>query len=207
MVPDIWRYSLAIARRRGIPSLRRDRRLESGQSVVEFALVFPIMVILLFAIVDFARIYTTMMSVESAAREAADYGTTLGAGKWQDGAPRAGTVAEMQKRACVASRNLPDYKDLDRDPNTGCTNPSFDHCLTTSVGGTCEPFQPTAGCEIPTRPNPCTVTVTLTYVFRLFAPLNIDVLGTQIGFPSTITFQRDSTFAMTDIGLAPVPGP
>jgi hypothetical protein len=95
-------------------------RLERGQSVVEFALVLPIMVVLLLAIVDFARIYTTMMTVESAAREAADYGTTLGAGKWDAGMvgmPRDGTVTEMKRRACIASSNLPDYEDPD-DPST-----------------------------------------------------------------------------------------
>jgi hypothetical protein len=160
------------------------------------------MVIALLAIVDFARIYTAMMSVESAAREAADYGTTLGAGKWQAGAPMDGTVVEMRRRACVAASNLPDYEDPDGDPSTGCTNPSFDYCMRPSVGGACGPVDPADGCEIPTRPEPCTITVTLTHEFQLFAPFNIEIMGVSIGLPSTITFQRDSTFAMTDIDLS-----
>ena len=65
--------------------------------------------VLLIAVIDFARVYTTMMNVESAAREAADFGTTYGAGKWQVGAPLDDAVAEMQRRACVAASNLPDY--------------------------------------------------------------------------------------------------
>lgn len=176
-----------------------------GQSLVEFALVVPLMLIVLLAVLDFARIYTTMMSVESAAREAADYGTTLGAGKWQAGAPVIGTVREMERRACVASRNLPDYRDPDGNPATGCANPQFDYCLTASVGGTCGPVNPAAGCENPLRSDPCTVTVTLTHEFKLFAPFNIEVSGIRIGLPSTITFQRDSTFAMTDIDLSTSP--
>jgi len=171
-----------------------------GQSLVEFALVVPLMLIVLLAVLDFARIYTTMLSVESAAREAADYGTTLGAGKWA--APMDATVPEMERRACVASRNLPDYRDPDGNPATGCANPQFDYCLTTSVGGTCGPVNPAAGCENPLRSDPCTVTVTLTHEFKLFAPFNIEIAGVRIGLPSTITFQRDSTFAMTDIDLS-----
>ena len=79
------------------------RRSHDGQSVVEFALVLPLMLILLLGTLDLARIYTTMMSVESAAREAADYGTTYGAGKWLVGAPLDGTVTEMQRRACLGA--------------------------------------------------------------------------------------------------------
>lgn len=183
-------------------------RRERGQSVVEFALVLPLMLVVLLAILDFARIYTTMLSVESAAREAADYGTTLGAGKWQAGLPMEATVAEMTTRACVAAGNLPDYRDPDGDPGNGCENPVFAYCLTTSVDGECLPMDPAAGCENPTRADPCTVTVTLTHQFQLFAPLNIEVLGVRIGLPSTISFQRDSTFAVTDIDLstgAPAP--
>lgn len=185
--------------------LARYRR-QRGQSLVEFALVLPLMLIVLFAIVDFARVYTTLMSVESAAREAADFGTTLGAGKWQAGAPRDATVAEMQRRACVAASDLTDYADPDSDPATGCTNPTFAYCVTASVGGTCAfPLDESAGCDDPLRTTPCRVTVTLTYDFNLIAPMGIDFFGVRLGFPSELALQRDSTFAMTDIDLATGP--
>jgi len=183
---------------------RRNARV---QSVVEFALVLPLMLILLMAVLDLSRIYTTMMAVESAAREAADFATSYGAGKWQAGAPADGTVAEMQRRACIAVSNLPDYVDPDNDPLTGnCTNPSFASCLTASVGGPCDPVPPT-GCDDPLRATPCTVTVTLTHVFHLLAPFAVDFYGVHLGLPATLTFDRDSTFAMTDIGVAPTPAP
>jgi hypothetical protein len=178
------------------------RRRECGQSVVEFAIVLPLMVIVLLAILDFARIYTTMLSVESAAREAADYATTLGAGKWQVGAPMNTTVAEMKRRACIAAGDLPDYADLDDDPTNGCENPAFEYCLAPTAGGACGPLDADVHCEDPTRTAPCAVTVTLTHEFHLFTPLNVEFLGVQIGFPSTMTFKRDSTFAMTDIDLS-----
>ena len=188
-----------------------------GQSVVEFALVLPIMVVLLFAIVDFARIYTTMMSVESAAREAADYGTELGAAKWlpdpDPAPPPAGadqTVVDMREHACIASKNLPDYATTGGDEDgdgvdDGCTNPAFSYCIT--AGGTCGPLNPADGCEITTREPPCKVTVTLSYDFHLLAPLHINILGVEYGVPSTIAITRDSTFAMTDIQAPPSPTP
>lgn len=182
------------------------KRHERGQSLVEFALVLPLMVIMLFAILDFARVYTTLMSVESAAREAADFGTTLGAGKWQDGAPMDATVAEMQRRACIAASDLTGYADPDGDPATGdCTNPSFSYCMSSSPGGPCGPVDPGAGCDDPMRTTPCRVTVTLTFDFQLIAPMSIDFYGQHYGFPASITLQRDSTFAMTDIDLSTGP--
>ena len=86
---------------------RRGRR--SGQSVVEFALVLPILVILMLAVVDLARIYTTMLTVESAAREAADFGT-FGSQKWDPSVynvvarrNRGGDVAPSVRRLAHAS--------------------------------------------------------------------------------------------------------
>jgi Flp pilus assembly protein TadG len=190
-------------------SFRRQagsQRTESrGQSVVEFALVLPIMVILLLAIVDFARIYTTAMSVESAAREAADFGTSFGAEKW-DATNSPTTLQDMQTRACVAASTLPDYEGDDPTlPAVTCTNPSFESCVTPAVGDPCEDLDFGDVCEDPDRPTPCAITVTLGYDFHLIAPFSIDVFGTNVGVPNTVNFERDSTFAITDIELAPGP--
>jgi hypothetical protein len=186
-----------------------SERKQAGQSLVEFTLVLPVMLILLLGIVDLARIYTTMLSVESAAREAADFGTTLGAGKWQSPTPADMTVAEMERRACIAASNLTDYADPDGSATVGgCSNPSFSYCVTTSSGGPCGPLDPFAGCEDPLRSSPCMITVTLSYDFDLLAPLNFQIMGVEYGFPSTLSFDRDSTFAITDIDVSPpAPGP
>ena len=165
------------------------------------------MVVLLFAIVDFARIYTTMVNVESAAREAADYGTTLGAGHWQAGAPRDNTIAEMKKRACVAASKLPDYVGIDSDTTSpgdeDCTNPVFSYCVISPPTVGCDPSYADNGCDDPLRSDgPCMVTVTLNYDFHLLAPLNIEIMGVKYGVPSDIAITRDSTFAMTDIDVA-----
>lgn len=184
---------------------RTRRSNERAQSVVEFAIVVPIMVVLLVAIIDFARIYTTMMTVESAAREAADFGTTLGAERW-DSTLRTGTVVEMERRACIAASNLPDYADADNDPATGCSNPAF-ACEIVDTGGDCEIYDPADTCEDPIREPPCQIKVTTTYEFHLFAPIRFEILGASIGLPASITVQRDSIFAMTDIELASTPPP
>jgi len=162
------------------------------------------MVVLLISVLDFSRVYTTMMSVESAAREAADYGTMYGAGKWEVGPALDANVAEMQHRACVAAGDLPDYSDADADPSNGCDNPSFSYCITVNAVDPCKfPVDELDGCDAPLRVDPCTVTVTLTYDFHLFTPTSVEVSGTQIGFPAVITVVRDSTFAITDIDLSP----
>jgi len=172
------------------------RHPAAGQSVVEFALVLPIMLILLLGIADFARVYTTMLSVESAAREAADYGT-FGAERWRTDT-YANTVVEMRRRACVASSNLSDYQ----GPDDACTNPGFAYCLTPAPGATCGPLDPVQACDDPDRATPCTVTVTLTYDFHLLVPANFEVNGIRYGLPATIALTRDSTFAMTDLTIA-----
>ena len=180
-----------IERRRGAPGKSRER----GQSVVEFALVLPILVFLMLAVVDFSRIFTTMLSVESAAREAADFGT-FGSQKWSDVAV-AGTEADMRNRACVASSTLPDYV----GPDDSCTNPDFSYELSLDKGATWVSYTPGLGCDDPVREPPCWLKVTLSYDFNVIVPMNLQFGDKTLGLPSTLTFTRSSIFAMTDLML------
>jgi hypothetical protein len=179
----------------------RCRRSARGQSVVEFALVLPILVILMIGIIDLARIYTTMLSVESAAREAADFGT-FGSQKWGAAVysvPLDGTEAKMEHRACVAASDLPDYV----GPDDSCSNPTFSYQLSSDRGATWVDYDPALACDDPTREPPCWVKVTLQYDFRLLVPLNMEVFGVRYGIPNSLTFERSSIFAMTDLELDP----
>lgn len=178
-----------------------SRIRQNGQSVVEFALIAPIMIVLVFAIIDLARIYTTMLTVESAAREAADFGT-FGSQKWGPSVvfaadPQDRTEAKMKRRACVASSTLPDYV----GPDDSCTNPAFSYQLSGDRGVTWEPYREGLLCDNPTREPPCWLKVTLEHDFRLLAPFNFEMLGTSFGVPSTLTFERSSIFPMTDLNL------
>lgn len=53
------------------PRFRHWRDTEAGQSLVEFSLILPIFLLLLFALVDFGRGFYTWMLVTNAAREGA----------------------------------------------------------------------------------------------------------------------------------------
>ena len=57
------------------------------------------------------------------------------------------------------------------------------------------------GCDDPQREPPCWLKVTLTYDFRLLIPFSMEVFGTRYGMPESLTFQRSSIFAMTDLDL------
>lgn len=56
------------------PHLSRWRHTDAGQTLVEFALVLPLMLILMFGIVDFGRAFYTWLTITNAAREGARVG-------------------------------------------------------------------------------------------------------------------------------------
>jgi Flp pilus assembly protein TadG len=56
-------------------SASRSSRRERGQSLVEFAIVLPILVVLLLGVVDAARLIWTYVALAEAAQEGALYGS------------------------------------------------------------------------------------------------------------------------------------
>lgn len=73
-----------------------NRRAGGGQGLVEFAIILPLMLMLLIGIIEFGRLGTTYAAVTSASREAARYGAAVG----NDGL---GTVARYKD--CVGIRS------------------------------------------------------------------------------------------------------
>jgi len=55
-------------------SVRRWRETDAGQTLVEFSLILPIMLLMLFALVDFGRGFYTWLVLTNAAREGARVG-------------------------------------------------------------------------------------------------------------------------------------
>ena len=49
-----------------------------AQNLVEFALIFPVLMLLLFGIIDFGRVFHVLIAISNAAREGARYGVIYG---------------------------------------------------------------------------------------------------------------------------------
>jgi hypothetical protein len=152
-----------------------------GQSIVEFALILPLLLIMFLA---------------------ADFGA-FNSRNWEGdpGDPTsnyAKTLDQMTERACVAARNLPDYA----GPDTGCSNPTIAVELQEPDGSV------GVNCDDETRPTPCRVVVTLTHDFHLIVPMSVTLFDVTVGFPPTMTFERTSIFAISDFIIdtaAPTP--
>jgi Flp pilus assembly protein TadG len=174
--------------------------------LVEFALITPILLLLILAIGDFARLYTSEIAVEAAAREAADYGA-FAAGQWDTSMNANLTANEMIRRACLAASDLPDYVAAGDTPtlcSAAGSNPRFSYQLEDSTG---QPIpNPPAICGNPATEPPCMVHVTMTYTYHtIFSLPTIPFLNFS-PYPSTLPIQRDSRFAISDIS-APNPSP
>ena len=54
-------------------------RFDDGATIVEFAVVFPLLLLLLFGIIEFGRFVAVSTAVETASREAARFASAVGA--------------------------------------------------------------------------------------------------------------------------------
>jgi TadE-like protein len=177
----------------------------AGQSVVEFALVLPLMLLLVVGIADLGRLYTSAIAVQDAAREAADLGafttnywaTISGRYNGQE------TVERMEERACVsaAGSHLEGYVEGPVTPggHRTCANPSFVCTLETTAGQSADCISSggivaSQDCSNPTTEPPCLVHVRMEYNFATILALPL--------VPQTVDFARDSRYS---ISALPVP--
>lgn len=158
-------------------------------------MILPVILLLLVAIADLGRLYTSAVAVESAAREAADYGA-FAAANWT-AANVAVTTGEMELRACTAAAgsHLQGYQTTDPVNNTTCSNPTFTCTLERNGAATdcAASGGVTSGvdCSDPATERPCTVHVRMSYLFRPF--FSIPPL------PMTVQITRDSFFRISDL--------
>lgn len=84
---------------------RREGEGERGQAIVEFALVLPLFLVLLFALVDFGRGYQAWLQVTNAAREGARVGAVRGSASEIESRVRAAAGSLDQGRLSVSTSN------------------------------------------------------------------------------------------------------
>ena len=80
---------------------------ERGASLVEFAVIAPLLFLLLFGVIEFARVVSAYTTVWTGAREGARYATTSGESDVNAGIPRFrdcdGILAAVQAKAVTSS--------------------------------------------------------------------------------------------------------
>ena len=132
------------------PSPRQVRR---GQSLVEFALILPILLTLLGAAVDIARLYQGWITLEGATRDAAEYAATFDTSL-------TAAQTDVTRIICTQAATLPGFAAPAGNP-TACTQPQ--------VNVTSFPTGVTAAASGGSATNPVqSITVTATLPFRTF---------------------------------------
>jgi hypothetical protein len=182
----------------------------AGQAYVEFALVLPILIVLLIAIGDFGRVYATGVAVEDAAREAADYAAfdDVNASHFEEPVPgtvdaKDSTRLEALRRACAAVSALPDFQAVAAtcsDPTARCSTVVDSFCqLLVEDDRANQPWASTCGAD-PQADVTCgwTVHVTISYDFN--TALHFPAL------PTTVHFVRQSWYAISALPAGVSPG-
>ncbi len=100
---------------------RFARRHSRGQALVEFALVLPVMLLILLIVVDFGRLYQSWIQLNNAARVGANY-AAMTAPTFVSGDPQyqALITGEMSGAGCRLATPLP-APTFSPNPNLGST--------------------------------------------------------------------------------------
>jgi Flp pilus assembly protein TadG len=90
---------------------RATRRRDGGQAITEFALIAPVLVILIFGIVDMARAYNAWVTIQGAAREGARFGVT-GKASCTDASDRIACIDAVTRDHTQSLTNAPTTIDV-----------------------------------------------------------------------------------------------
>jgi Flp pilus assembly protein TadG len=151
---------------------RRLRRSE-GQALIEFALVLPMVFLLIVNTVNFGGFFYAWITVANAARAGADYAILGGASATGTGTPNATQITNVIK-ADIAS--LPNASSLSVDV---CQNG-------VAKAGSC------TGLDADPEPSNYVMTVIdVTYTYQPFIPIfSFPKLGVYLTIPPTNVYQR-----------------
>lgn len=131
---------------------RKFHRTDSGAAAVEFALIFPILFLVMAGVVDFGRMMYTQITLTNAAREGARAAIVSSA-----------TAAEVRTRASNAAGG---FTTMTVDPGL-CAGPGTDASVTTSVPFTWVLLGPAVGL-IPGADTVLPPTLSSTAVMRCY---------------------------------------
>jgi Flp pilus assembly protein TadG len=90
---------MTVMNKRSGPQARRPR----GQSLVEFALILPLLLTFLGATVDFARLFHGWITLQSATRAAAESAAT-------NSITSGAALTEARRVVCIQTQNLPGFQ-------------------------------------------------------------------------------------------------
>jgi Flp pilus assembly protein TadG len=168
-------------------------RGQYGQSLVEFAIVVPVFLLLMFALIDFSRLLFTYISISNGAREMARVAavSTPAGGSWSSSDA---VTAFLNSTIVAAAQNPATDKVTVRSGSPTCAR-------TLDTGGTCSPAPVPVICLMPLSTASCTlnapsrggfVEVRVDYTFQ-FNPLFQNRLSGVVD----VSFMRPSTLVTT----------
>lgn len=161
-----------------------DAHVSRGQAMVEFALILPLLALLLVMAIDFGRVFFGWVAVTNVSRVGASY-AALNADAWDtpgDAARRSEYLSQMQNDAQAINCTLP----------APLPQPVF-----SNVGGSASPR------EVGDR-----VTVSLTCQFSLITPLANGLFGGSVGLGAESVFPvRSGVINGAPVGPMVTPAP
>ena len=150
---------------------------ERGAALVEFALVVPILLVLLMAMLDFGKAFNYWIDETHLANEAARWAVVnTGPGQCPDGTTATSLVSYIQCQA--------DTKEL----RSGGTN------SVASPAKVCISFPPVAGHSAPLVGDPVRVTVSVSYKWLPIIGQRISRVATTIKGESTMRLEAPPTY-------------